>query len=274
MDQPAGSAYPPGDRGAGHGRPGVSHRRALFVGLSVSVLAHVAALLIYPVLMRRDEGTPLPYRLPAVVRPSGGVTVLNVEEVPDAAGAERPATPVRLRPAETPAVRPSTPDVGDPGGPGLVAPGPSAAERLRPRVGDARLWSPLDPVLNELTIEQRLQLDLAWRIASWQDSLAAAAAAEGALTDWTRTDSQGRKWGISEGKLHLGDVTLPLPFNFGIPVGRRDEYNRRAWEWQEIQRGAAGGAVRDSWKDRAQAIRERRDRERAKIKPDTSGVRR
>ncbi len=33
--------------------------------------------------------------------------------------------------------------------------------------------------------------------------------------------------------------------------------------------------MRDSWKDRAKAIRERRDKERAaKTKPDTSGVRR
>ena len=78
---------------------------------------------------------------------------------------------------------------------------------------------------------------------------------------------------MSPGKLHLGDLTLPLPFAFGTPVGKRDEANRRVWEWEEIQRGAAAAAARESWKERAQAIRERRDRERAAARPDTSRTR-
>jgi hypothetical protein len=275
MDHPAGSVTPPADRGVALRRPDASHRRALLTGLAVSAVVHLVGLVIYPRLMHLEVGGPAPFRIPTnVVQPIEGMTVIEVVEVSEAESTDRPAEPEQVTEIQGPAVRPGLPDLGNPAEVGIVAPGPTAAERLRPRAGDPRLWAPLDAALNELTVEQRLQLELAWRIAAWQDSLSMAAAAEGALTDWTRTDSQGRKWGISEGKLHLGDVTLPLPFSFGMAVGRRDEFRRNAWIWDEIERGKATGERRDSWKERAQAIRERRDRERAQTKPDTSGVRR
>jgi hypothetical protein len=197
------------------------------------------------------------------------MVVLDIVAVDGPDDPERPRNPVELRAIQGPAVRPGVPDPREGPGAVLVAPGPSAAERLRPRLEDPRLWSALDRALADLTLEQRLNLELQGRIAEWQDSLALAEEALRRGTDWTTTDGQGRRWGVSEGQLHLGDVTLPLPFAFGTPVGKRDEVNRRAWEWEEITRGAAGGEVRDSWKDRAQAIRERRDRERAQPRPDT-----
>lgn len=195
--------------------------------------------------------------------------VLDIVPVEALDDPERPRNPVELRAIQGPAVRPGVPDLREGPGAVLVAPGPTAAERLQPRLEDPRLWAALDRALADLTLEQRLNLELQGRIAEWQDSLALAEEALRRGTDWTTTDGQGRRWGVSEGQLHLGDVTLPLPFAFGTPVGKRDEVNRRAWEWQEITRGAAGGEVRDSWKDRAQAIRERRDRERAQPRPDT-----
>lgn len=274
MDHPAGNVVPPSDRGVGHHAHGTSHRRALRVGLAVSAIIHVVGLLLYPRVTHIQVAAPAPFRIPTSARPVDGMTVIEVVEVADDDARARPAAPQEVREVAGPAVRPGVPDLGPPAEVGLVAPGPSAAERLRPRAGDPRLWAPLDAALNELTIDQRLQLELAWRIAEWQDSVSIAAAAEGALTDWTKTDSQGRKWGISEGQLHLGDITLPLPFSFGMAVGRRDEFRRKAWEWEEIQRGSATGEMRDSWKERARAIRERRDRERSQVKPDTSGVRR
>ena len=274
MTRPAGSAVPPSDRGAGSRRPGVSHRRALRVGFAVSLVVHVLAILAYTAMRPIMPGGPLPmFVTPRSGEPGEGMRVIRLREI-TTQGA-RPEAPEEVRPAQRPTVRPGTPDLGDANRPGIVAPGPTAAERLRPHPSDGRIWAPLDPQLNELTLEQRLELELAGDIVDWQDSLAVAAAAERALTDWTRTDAQGRKWGVSEGKLHLGDITLPLPFSFGTPVGRRDEIRRQQWEWDEIQRGAATGLMRDSWKERAQAIRERRDKERTKeTKPDTSGVRR
>jgi len=244
----------------------------------VSVVVHLLAILAYTAMRPvAPVGT-----LPAFTSPSAGAArgqagmrVIRLQEAVTQS-ATRPDEPDQVVRTDAPDVQPGAPDLSDTRGTGLVAPGPTAAEGFRPRLGDARIWAPLDPDLNALTLRQRLELELAGDIADWQDSLAIAAAAERALTDWTKTDAQGRKWGVSEGKLHLGDITLPLPFNFGVPVGRRDEILRRQWEWDEIQRGAATGLMRDSWKERAKAIRERRDKEReaAKAKPDTSGVRR
>lgn len=202
------------------------------------------------------------------------MTVVEITAADATEDPERPPDPTPVRDVDAPRVSPGRPQVGDPLGTGLVAPGPTAAERLRPVLGDRRLWAPLSREINDLTPEQIQELELAGRIAEWQDSLSAEGERQRALTDWTTTDAEGRRWGISEGKIHLGDVTLPLPFSFGTPVGKRDEANRRAWEWEEIQRGAETGQLRDSWKDRARAIRERRDRERSAPRPDTSGVRR
>ena len=276
MDLPAADAVAPSDRGVGPRRPGRSYSQALKVGLAVSAVLHLIALGAYPVIMHVEHPAAVPLRVaPRASAPARGMLVVGIASEGGAAVIPgRPRDPAELLRLQGPAAPPGAPDLGESLGGPLIPPGPTAAERLRPRLQDARLWAPLSPDLNELTAEQRLELELAGRIVEWQDSLSAAAAAERALTDWTTTDAQGRKWGVSPGKIHLGDVTLPLPFMFGTPVGKRDEVNRRAWEWEEISRGAAKGEVRDSWKDRAQAIRERRDRERAKAPPDTTRVRR
>ena len=60
------------------------------------------------------------------------------------------------------------------------------------------------PEAFELTDAEFMQLQLAGRLEEWSDSVALALAAENALTDWTTTDDQGRRWGISPGQLHLG----------------------------------------------------------------------
>lgn len=275
MDRPAGGAVPHSDRGAGFRRPRESHRRALGIGLAVSAVVHLAGLYFYPRVSDLEVPNGPVLRIPSVGVPVQGMQVIELIAVDATEDPDRPLDPEDVRPLQGPAVRPGAPRVGDPAGPGLVAPGPTAAERLRPDLRDPRLWAPLGRNLNDLTLEQIQELELTGRIAEWQDSLSTEAERQRALTDWTTTDGEGRRWGVSEGKLHLGDVTLPLPFQFGTPIGRRDEFNRRAWEWEEIQRGSATGELRDSWKDRARAIRERRDRERAaQARPDTSGVRR
>ena len=59
------------------------------------------------------------------------------------------------------------------------------------------------------------------RLEVLNDSAAAAAEAAAEATDWTYTDEEGRRWGISPGKLHLGDLTLPLP-SFGTSSAQRE----------------------------------------------------
>ena len=90
--------------------------------------------------------------------------------------------------------------------------------------------------------------------------------------DWTYTDDDGKRWGVSPGRIHLGDITLPLPFGFGTAVGKRDEVNDLLWQWDELYRQGVRAEVAETWRDRAEAIRMRRDRERTAIQPDTSRV--
>jgi hypothetical protein len=242
------------------------------VGLAVSLVVHIVAIALYPGLMHRELTSTWPLGVPAesVTSPEG-MKILNLVETPDEGRPVRPEEPEETKPVEAPTVSPARPDVSESPGTGLVAPGPTAAERIRPGAMDPRLWAPLDSELNALTMQQRLELAAAVRIAQWQDSMAAAGKAAEAMRDWTHTDSQGRKWGVKDGMIYLGDIKIPIPFSFGIPVGKRDEAARNKWEWDEIQRGRTTGEIRDSWKARAEAIRERRDQERAKARPDTTG---
>ena len=117
-----------------------------------------------------------------------------------------------------------------------------------------------------------MRLTLAGRLEEWADSVAAALAVENALTDWTTTDANGGRWGVSPGKIHLGDITLPMPFYFGGNSWQREQAARRAWEDQDILNGAASAAARASWRERAEAIRRRKDRERrdVEVQPDTT----
>jgi hypothetical protein len=168
-------------------------------------------------------------------------------------------------------VGPPVPDVVDLSEPPT---GRRAADVLRVRSSDTRLWREALPEAFELTDAQRMELQLAGRIEEWADSVAQSLAAEYALTDWTRTDDQGRRWGVSPGQLHLGDITLPLPFYFRGNAWQREEAIRTAWENQDILNGANAQALRSSWTERAEAIRRRRDRDRAEILSvaDTTGT--
>lgn len=191
---------------------------------------------------------------------------MRVVEIDVVTEVERPSEP-ELEPVEEREVVVVTPGVGDAPVVDLARPGITAAERLRPNLRDPRLWAPLPSQFRELTLEQREELAIAGRLAAWYDSVAAAAAADAAWTDWTFVDGDGRRWGISEGQLHLGGLTLPLPV-FGAAPGAARE---REWQWDEIARQGASVALQQTVRERMEAIRARRDRERAEARGDTTG---
>jgi hypothetical protein len=110
-------------------------------------------------------------------------------------------------------------------------------------------------------------LQLLWTILDMNDS-AAVAAARSAI-DWTFTDEDGGRWGVSQGGIHLGDITIPFPFSFGAAPG--SEAARRAWMDAEIDRAAGSAAARENLDERIRAIRERLDRLRQVQPRDTIG---
>jgi hypothetical protein len=193
---------------------------------------------------------------------------------PPPAQVARPEEPAAIGPVGAPQVIVVRPSLGDAdaefvlpdlSGPGR--PGETPAQRLQPGLTDGRLWAPLPPEFRTLSPAQREELLIAGRFGAWNDSIAAAAAAAAAWTDWTVTDGDGDRWGISDGQLHLGGLTLPLPLTFEAPVGQRD-YMR---QFAEIQRQGASALIQQSVRERQEAIRARRDRERAEAQaPDTT----
>ena len=252
----------------------MAHRRALILGIGVSTLLHVVAVLLYSVVVKQWGPGETVLAVAAAPRTLTGMRVVRVIEI----------GPTDLTP-EAPEPLPELTaegqfDMSDAGAASSDAfeleerpGGVRAADVLRVRSADTRLWREALPEAFELTDAERMQLELAGRIEEWADSVAAVVAAEYALTDWTRTDEQGRRWGISPGQLHLGDITLPLPFYFsGSEIStERAEAARRAWEDQDILNGAAAQDLRASWSERAEAIRRRQERDRGRQDSHQSG---
>lgn len=268
MNSRPGDTDDPSDRAAS-ARPGLGSRRIVWSAFAASVLLHLFAIFVYPYLFER-LGPTGPLFLPPTTASEQGVQVIQLLDIDPTPEPEQPDEPEEIEELEQPTEEAAAPVIPGLPGIGLVPLGPSLAERLRPRFADARLWRVLPDEFFELTLEQREELVLAGRLTAWLDSAAIAQAAEDALTDWTYTDSDGGRWGISPGKIHLGDITLPLPVNFAAPVGKRDETAQLVWQWEEIMRQAARAEVEMSWRERAEAIRARRDAERVVEPPDTT----
>ncbi|MEX0979808.1 MAG: hypothetical protein WDZ89_01865 [Gemmatimonadota bacterium] len=279
---PPPTRAPEGGNFRQHPRP--SGRRILFFSLLASALIHLLVIVVYPILMERGfAGDPV-REAETPELPDEAMRVLSLRELREAG----PEESVEPEPSEAVAAPPEDPD--DPDDPeepdeteptdpvtappveGAVAapdaPAPTPAERLQPHMVDPRLWREVGPGAG-LSDADRARIRVYGLMEEWGDSIAALEEAERRALDWTYTDDEGRRWGISPGRIHLGEFSLPLPIHFSTPPGLRDEVERRAWEWEEIERGAASAAVRDALKNRAQEIRARRNAERG----DTLGVR-
>ena len=250
------------------------YRRAFWISLGISAVLHLGVVLLYPSLLMRAPlrypgfGSPAP-----PVRPVG-TELLNLLELPAEEDPDVPP-PEEIRDPEVPTAVIEAPDVRAGENPETdllrsLAPGPTAAERLRPRAGDLRLWVPVDPELMVLTETELMRLLLSAELEDLADSMAVAEELARRGTDWTYTDEEGRRWGVSPEGLHLGDITLPIP-GFSAAPFNREQNAARLWAWDDINRAAGRKGVQDVWKERAEAIRRRMDAER---RPDTTGVRR
>ncbi len=234
---------------------------------------HVIFLALYPLLMDRLPSDPdiTPDDEPELVE--RGMEVIAFQELmdepePEEEPEEVPEDPVVPTPVAPPPDDPADDPVDDPvaADPVEVAPDEEdrrhIAERLQPQTPDARLWAPLDADYMDLTEEERAQLFLYGMMQDWNDSVAVAAAMAERARDWTVTDSEGRRWGVSPGQLHLGDRTIPLPFNFEAPPAPGSVAAHRQWVYEDLMRGQALQSIRETWAERAQEIRRRMDEER------------
>jgi hypothetical protein len=254
------------------------YRRLQAWTFGISAVLHLAALALYPRLFGGLPETRLPGASDTVAEMQG-IEVLNLRELDEEIVEPRPEpeterVPIPVAPTPTP-VRPDAEVAGVPDEvrPPPGTPGRTAAERLQPSTNDARLWQPIPDEITALTPEQLAENLLYGRLQALNDSAALAAARAARATDWTYTDADGNKWGVSPGKLHLGPVTLPLPFAFGLPAGASDVLRRGYEQDAEIRRAAGQLGVDESLEQRNEAIR-RREAERRRARPDTSGVRR
>ncbi|NIN70834.1 MAG: hypothetical protein GTO46_02640 [Gemmatimonadetes bacterium] len=238
------------------------HERAVAVGLIVSVLIHVLFVRLSPLIIRYLEPNVVYYVPTPIVVPEQGMRVIDLVEV------EGPVVePVpEPEPQETPTVEEVEP-----------TPYVSAAERLRPRVGDWRLWL-VPPIMRRtnLTEAERLaevRARLYAILEAYDDSMAAELARELERLDWT-IGEEGEEWGISPGKIHLGGITLPLPLYLGLDPAEARRRQGSIDEWNAIQRQAGQGAIDDLFDERIRAIRERKAREEAgrAAKKDTTGA--
>jgi hypothetical protein len=193
------------------------------------------------------------------------------EEVPERAAPEMVAprrTPIPVVPA-SPAVDPRARGEGTQ--PDAAAPtARTPAERMQPGLGDPRLWErPGAPPEPEKSDFERARERVYARIDALNDSLAAEGAAADRATDWTFTDKDGKKWGVSPGGIHLGGVTLPIPIRAPGPPDKAKEERDRARKGAEIDWHGDRARVRGSIQDQIKATREEKDRARAAKRDST-----
>jgi len=241
--------------------------------LGVSAGLHLLAIVLYSVSAPPEVGRVQLAPAAGEASPITGTRVLNVVAVeadvaPFEATPEVPEDPTD--PGEPTPLPPETPGeaVSE-----EEARRRTAAEVLRPQAEDSILLRGVDPELTRLTPAERAQSRIDGTIADWNAlQNAERQAAEDAL-DWTHTDEEGNRWGVSPGKLHLGGVTLPLPLNFRRPPGVDRQADQLEADLREIELQEGRGRVWETWKRRAEEIRKRKDKEREEARraspPDT-----
>jgi hypothetical protein len=250
----------------------------LFVSLAIHVvlLALFVRIVIVPFDFLAPRGAPpkplLVERIGFLALPRGAVPE---RATPRAGGDNRPAraqpaAPI-IAPPSVPAAVPAAPKAAappsEPGGAGAVVGRGGATEGVRPLFADPRIWAPNAPiVVAPMSPKQRLDSAIAARVHALEDSLAMLPH-ERAPGDWTVTRN-GKKYGIDQKLIHLGDFSLPtavlalLPLNAQGNPTTFERDRRLATMRGEIQEQAARMARDEDFRAAVKALRERKEKER------------
>jgi hypothetical protein len=266
-----------------YGGPAADRRFAIVVSAVLHLLL-LTVLLLTDAVRLPDFGSLLEEPAPigrerVVLMPIDGFPGPRTTATPSAIEpiVTTPAPPIRAPsptggvPSPAPAlVEPAAPSGRIPGfgegeGAGAAGAGVESARERFNRAIEALRPREMSPLLRDASLDrlrtdaERAQLRAYARIRALNDSIIAEIEAGRRATDWTWTDEQGRRWGISPGKLHLGGITIPLPLS---TTGSREDRDLLR-EWQEIQAQAEQGAIDETFDERVEEIRARRDAERA-----------
>ena len=183
----------------------------------------------------------------------------------------QPAAPPIVAPPSVPAAVPAVPKAAappaEPGGAGPVVGQGGATQGVRPLFADPRIWAPSAPiVVAPMSPKQRLDSAIAARVHALEDSLAMLPH-ERAPGDWTITRN-GKKYGIDQKFIHLGDFSLPtavlalLPLNAQGNPALYERDRRLATMRGEIQEQAARALRDEDFRAAVKALRERKEKER------------
>lgn len=239
---------------------------AFWVGLAISIGLHAALLVL---LMIGQVGVRLaPRQAPSFPAEPRWEEALRVVPTPPrsqrtpAAGVESERAG-RREPGELPTGEPVPAPEGErvPAGGGLTN-----AERLRPRIGDRRLWSrvPVDSLAPGLGGRyDRAEAALRRLVKAYLDSLRLSEEQRRRAREWLVGEGDD-KWGVTPEGLHLGDVTIPIPFGQLLSRGgeTRREAERARATWEMIQFQAGEIEAEEVREERLEAIRERTGRRR------------
>ncbi len=229
------------------------------------------------------ETTPAPQGLVVVDIGEADVTDGIDDPRPEPAQAQTETTTRELEVIDLPraeiAGAPGVPSVEDPrGAPPETDPSlRTNAARLTPRFVDGRIWfDPRDPLLFGERLARFARADSAVRaiLREWLDSLRLDEDARQRAMDWTFEGKDGERWGISPEGIHLGDITIPIPFGFAPSGPRRREFEQAIRDLTDIQRQDLRSDIEEVAEERLRAMEERREEEIRRRAGDTLFVRR
>ena len=247
-----------------------AYRRAVLIGLVLSLGLH-AGVFVAGGLLRLVRPQYPPSFVEDLPRPPG-LVVIGVEELESPAPPQEvEGEPQRRRPDETqvveiiPVEADDEEDVGPQLPPATDEPDEEPedaltnAEKLRPRYSDERVWFDFrDRPLYGERLERYARADSAVRsiLRGWLDSLALDAEQRRKAMDWTSGEGDDR-WGISPEGLHLGSITIPIPFGFAPSGPQRREFEQALRDLAEIQRQELRREFEEVAEERAEEMRKR-----------------
>lgn len=247
----------------------LAYRRAVQVGIGVSVVVHLIVLLV---LARSLSLAPAAPREQVQLRDIQGPIVLEVgrivpeSELPSEEGIVIPPEEEEDEPPPDEDLGPRLPAAAARPSPATRGEGDAQrltnAERLQPHESDDRLYKefPDDQVPEYLASNpyKAYEGEIRARLGVMLDSLNLSEEQRRRAVEWL-TGDEGEEWGISEEGIHLGGILIPM--NVGAlfqeegPSGRESRQESR--DLEQIRLQDLLGEAEDIQKERGREMRQR-----------------